>query len=280
MDLLTNLALGFSVALQPNFLLMCLIGTLVGTLVGVLPGIGPLATIAMLLPITFTAGKAEVVTELQWYLRPLLPLDASTRARTLAQIPESVRPLILSHLRRWDRASEAERSELLSLDVSHPSWMLGARVKMPAPPPPHPPTWASRAGTHSPDTSPKALARIARLLELDPSERTALLARMSTDERGRAGDLLEALCRLPPGQRTVFINGYRRFWEMKEDDRKRFLRNYESWQAMSAEEKQIWRGMLLGLPPAPPGFRPQAEPSPSSTNALWIEGLHHLWAGV
>ena len=53
MDLIANLALGFSVALTPSNILFCLIGTLVGTLIGVLPGIGPIATIAMLLPITF-----------------------------------------------------------------------------------------------------------------------------------------------------------------------------------------------------------------------------------
>src|SRR5215471_18929776 len=53
LDLLHNLALGFGVALSPMNLLMCLIGALVGTLIGVLPGVGPLATIAMLLPITF-----------------------------------------------------------------------------------------------------------------------------------------------------------------------------------------------------------------------------------
>src|SRR5476651_261526 len=52
-ELLSNLALGFSVAVTPTNLGLCLIGTLVGTLIGVLPGIGPLATIAMLLPITF-----------------------------------------------------------------------------------------------------------------------------------------------------------------------------------------------------------------------------------
>ena len=52
-DLLHNLALGFSVSLSPMNLFLCLIGALVGTLIGVLPGIGPLATIAMLLPITF-----------------------------------------------------------------------------------------------------------------------------------------------------------------------------------------------------------------------------------
>src|SRR5471030_1752148 len=52
-DLLHNLVLGFSVSLTPMNLALCLIGALVGTLIGVLPGIGPLATIAMLLPITF-----------------------------------------------------------------------------------------------------------------------------------------------------------------------------------------------------------------------------------
>src|ERR1700755_1129007 len=52
-DLLANLALGFGVAAQPWNILFCLLGALVGTLVGVLPGIGTVATIAMLLPITF-----------------------------------------------------------------------------------------------------------------------------------------------------------------------------------------------------------------------------------
>ena len=53
MDLLGNLALGFEVALTPQNLLFCFIGALVGTLIGVLPGLGPLATLAMLLPVTF-----------------------------------------------------------------------------------------------------------------------------------------------------------------------------------------------------------------------------------
>jgi len=54
MDMLSNLALGLSTALTPINLAMCLIGALVGTLIGVLPGIGPIATIAMLLPLTFS----------------------------------------------------------------------------------------------------------------------------------------------------------------------------------------------------------------------------------
>jgi len=53
MELFNNLVLGFSVALHWNNILYCLVGCLLGTLIGVLPGIGPIATIAMLLPATF-----------------------------------------------------------------------------------------------------------------------------------------------------------------------------------------------------------------------------------
>ena len=54
MDSLGNLLLGFSVALQPQNLFYCFIGTLIGTLVGVLPGLGPAASIAILIP--FASG--------------------------------------------------------------------------------------------------------------------------------------------------------------------------------------------------------------------------------
>ena len=53
MDVLANLALGFETAMSLSNLAYCLIGVFLGTAVGVLPGIGPIATIAMLLPITF-----------------------------------------------------------------------------------------------------------------------------------------------------------------------------------------------------------------------------------
>ena len=54
MELLQHLALGFGVAISPINLFYAFIGCLVGTLIGVLPGIGPVATIAMLLPVTYT----------------------------------------------------------------------------------------------------------------------------------------------------------------------------------------------------------------------------------
>jgi putative tricarboxylic transport membrane protein len=52
-DMFSNLALGFGVALSLQNIALAFLGCMVGTLIGVLPGVGPIATIAMLLPITF-----------------------------------------------------------------------------------------------------------------------------------------------------------------------------------------------------------------------------------
>ncbi len=53
MDLFASMGAGFQVSLQPVNLLFCFIGVLIGTLVGVLPGLGPTATLALLLPLTY-----------------------------------------------------------------------------------------------------------------------------------------------------------------------------------------------------------------------------------
>ncbi len=53
MDLIANLLLGFQTALTWTNLAYCFVGVFLGTLIGVLPGIGPIATMAMLLPITY-----------------------------------------------------------------------------------------------------------------------------------------------------------------------------------------------------------------------------------
>jgi TctA family transporter len=61
MDILANLGLGFGVAISVSNLLHCFIGVFLGTLIGVLPGIGPVATVAMLLPLTFHLDAATAM---------------------------------------------------------------------------------------------------------------------------------------------------------------------------------------------------------------------------
>lgn len=61
MELLNHIILGFSIAFKPNNILFCFLGVLFGTLVGVLPGFGPVAAIALLLPITFGLSPISAI---------------------------------------------------------------------------------------------------------------------------------------------------------------------------------------------------------------------------
>src|ERR671918_1023604 len=61
MDVVSGLMQGFAVALQPVNLLWCFLGVVLGTMVGVMPGLGPPATIAMLLPLTFLMNPASAM---------------------------------------------------------------------------------------------------------------------------------------------------------------------------------------------------------------------------
>lgn len=64
MDLLANIALGLETAATPTNLFYCFIGVLLGTFIGVLPGVGPLAAVAMLLPVSFYLEPATALVML------------------------------------------------------------------------------------------------------------------------------------------------------------------------------------------------------------------------
>jgi putative tricarboxylic transport membrane protein len=61
MDVTTHLLQGFAVALAPANLMWCFVGVFLGTVVGILPGLGPAATIAMLLPLTFQMNPTSAI---------------------------------------------------------------------------------------------------------------------------------------------------------------------------------------------------------------------------
>ena len=77
MDLISNLSLGFATALSLQNILYAFIGCLLGTLIGVLPGIGPVATIAMLLPVTYGLDPTTALIMLAgiFLRRPVRRLD-------------------------------------------------------------------------------------------------------------------------------------------------------------------------------------------------------------
>ena len=91
MDLLANLATGFAVAGTPINLLYALVGCLLGTLIGVLPGIGSVATIAMLLPVTYALPPVSA----------LIMLAVFITARNTAAQPPPYWSICQANLLRW-----------------------------------------------------------------------------------------------------------------------------------------------------------------------------------
>ncbi|HXF53317.1 MAG TPA: tripartite tricarboxylate transporter permease [Hyphomicrobiaceae bacterium] len=61
MEIFGNIAFGLSVAVSPSTLGYCFLGTLLGTMIGVLPGLGPVATISILLPLTFALPPQSAI---------------------------------------------------------------------------------------------------------------------------------------------------------------------------------------------------------------------------
>mgnify|MGYP003334528595 FL=1 len=61
MEIISGLWNGFAVALAPINLWWCFVGVFLGTVVGIMPGLGPPATIAMLLPLTFQMPPASAM---------------------------------------------------------------------------------------------------------------------------------------------------------------------------------------------------------------------------
>ena len=61
MELISHLMIGFEAVLTPTNLLYCFVGVFLGTLIGVLPGLGPMPTIAMLLPVTFALSPVTAL---------------------------------------------------------------------------------------------------------------------------------------------------------------------------------------------------------------------------
>ena len=69
MDILSSLMDGFSVALQPYYLFLILVGGILGTVIGMLPGLGPATGVAILLPMTFSMGPtASLITMMGVYI--------------------------------------------------------------------------------------------------------------------------------------------------------------------------------------------------------------------
>ena len=219
------------------------------------------------------------VTELRWYMWPLMSLPVTNRALPLARVPEDDRKLVEDRLREWDKLPAGVQKELLDneatlryfyeLATSTPSVRSNIVVSL---------TPQRRAmlekgvagwNSLSEEQQQKMLARFNQFFELTPAEKQKVLNTVSEAERKQIEKTLARFEQLPQAKREQCIGNFEKFASLSLDERQQFLKNAERWKLMSPDERQAWRELVRKLapprPPLPPGIARLPRPRPRST---------------
>ncbi len=227
------------------------------------------------------------MTQLRWYLVPLMKSSVVERQRLLAGIPDEDRPLIERRLKLWDEIPVQVQKDFLENEL-HLGYLMKwrgttaeQRAKMLETFPPERrqklerelAKWNSLSEQHREEMT----TRFNQFFDLDDREKSRILDNLSTSDRQQMEVALKSLEGLPPDQRKQSIEAFKRFLQMTPEERNQFLRNAERWQSMSPTEREAWSALVRKsqppppppLPPLPPGVK-KTPPMPSSvakTNA-------------
>jgi hypothetical protein len=225
------------------------------------------------------------VTELHWYLLPLMRAPATNRPAQLANIPSRQRSLVEDRLREWDKLPAAVQQELLENQVTlrYLAEIEGRtdeqrREMLKSIPPARRDMlekgiarWDAMSG----DQRRRTLSRFNQFFELTVQEKDKALRTLSGPERRQIEKTLQTFGNLPPEQRAACIRSFAKFASLSLEERHQFLKNAERWQAMSPTERQTWRDLVRNLPPPLPPDLPPLPPSrspPRRTPAIVTNG--------
>jgi hypothetical protein len=211
------------------------------------------------------------VTELQYYLLPLMTAPVTNRASRLADIPFSQRNLVEDRLREWDKLAPAEQKRLSENQATVrylteiESLTPEQRRKMLNDIPP-----ARRAilekgiarwDAMSAEQRQLMLERFNQFFELTPAEKEKALKTLSAPERNQIEKTLKAFESLQPAQRAAAIRALGKFTSLSLTERHQFLKNVELWQAMTPTERLAWRDLVRTIPPPLPTLLPPLPPA-------------------
>lgn len=207
------------------------------------------------------------LTELRWFLGPLLSMSPAVREAQVAKIPERLRAPILDRLKRWDALSPEARQKILQ---NEDALALLIRLERPgnSPAPPMPPMpqapapdqrrevdRAADAWRNLPAETRRSLTvRFDHFFDLDPQEQAKTLQRLPDAERPVAEQIVSALAKLSKLERESCLASFEKFAALSPLERRQFLDNAARWQSMSPEQRREIRTAVKLLPPMPPGL--------------------------
>ncbi len=217
------------------------------------------------------------VTELRWYLVPLMRMAPADRGNRLEAIPAGKKALIEDRLKRWDELSHDQQKEFLENELTT-HYFLRLQSATPE-------QKENILQTFPEDRRQKLEEELARwrslpreqrermserfeqFFSLNPKEKEKALNTLSETERLQMEKTLRTYQNLPPEQRKRCIESFEKLARMDGRERIQFLRKAQVWEKMSSDDRKTWRKLVdkfPQMPPLPPGldYGPPLPPSP------------------
>jgi len=203
------------------------------------------------------------VTELYYYLWPLMKSPATNRAARLALIPERKRQEVEVRLRDWDKLPAIKQQELLTNAVAIRHFI---EIQLQPPLPVLSPgrqqkleSGIQRWQTLREEQRKQITARFSQFFNLTDAEKQKALQTLSEPERRQIQKTLDKFASLTPAERDDCLACFEKLANLSPAERQQFLKKAERWSALSSDERQEWRQLVDDLtrePPLPPGVVP------------------------
>ncbi len=216
------------------------------------------------------------VTELHYYLLPLMHTPATNRPAQLAMIPLADRQLVEDRLAEWDKLAPVAQSQLLTneaairyfTEIQSGSDAERENTLKRLSPASRQKYEASVAQWKAlpPRQRRQTLAQFEQFWRLTPQEKQRALNTLSEPERLQIQKTLVTFNGLPASMRSRCIRSFEKFAGLSLAERQQFLENAQRWRLMSPEQREAWRDLVNTLasesepplpydvPPLPPGF--------------------------
>jgi hypothetical protein len=193
------------------------------------------------------------VTELGYYLRPLMRTPATNRAAQVALVPTGYRELVQVRLERWDKLTPTAQQKLLQNEAA-----IRAMTEV-----------TNRVSTNairsfilvntisnwnrlSAKDKNELTENFDYFFQLKPAERQKAAKILSPEEKAQIAATLQKYAKLNPDQRAQCIQSFEKLAAMSAKERQQFFRNTERWEMMTPKERDEWRNLVETAPLLPP----------------------------
>jgi hypothetical protein len=186
-------------------------------------------------------------TQLLWELTSLTNLPPAARPAFIQEVAPEDRPLLEDYARWLALSPDGQRDFLAKLSNDRRQALA---------------QWESIPETERQQRSDQ----FRQFADLDPAQQQKALNTFSDAERRTMEAALKTFAHLPEAQRKVCIQSFQKFAVMDAAERDEFLNNAARWEAMTADERSLWRTLVQKFPPAPPV--PPMPPMPAGSHLL------------